>query len=102
MSNAALALFVPFSASGEPWVVRRARTVVDTYPSRQEAIVGALDLASDLGERMGTEVSIEVQDSGGDWQVLSPEQARKSARSFASLGRKNPTDSAQTSGGSAA
>lgn len=102
MTNEALALFVPFSAPDEPWVVRRARTVVETYSSRQEALMGALKLASELGERMGSDVRIDVQAPDGEWETLSRDQARKSARSYASLGRKKQSNFPQTNGGSAA
>ena len=85
MSGSALTLFVPYSPEGEPWVVRRAHTVVETVASRDEAVMAAFRLASDLSERMGSGVGIEVQEPDGDWQALSPVQARRSARSFAKL-----------------
>lgn len=89
MSGSALTLYVPYSPEGEPWVVRRAHTVVETVASRDEAVMAAFRLASDLSERMGSGVSIEVQESDGNWHALSPVQAHKSARSFAKLRNKS-------------
>lgn len=88
MENSALVLFVPFAAPGEAWAVRRARTVVETYPTREQAVMGAFGLASDLSQRMGSVVRIEIQEADGAWHNLSPVNARKSARAFASLHRK--------------
>ncbi len=83
MEHSTLALFIPFAAEGEPWVVRRAHTVVESWPTKNEAIMAAFRLATDLCERMGSEVSIEMQDAEGDWHMLSP--VRRRARTFAAL-----------------
>ncbi|HET8553513.1 MAG TPA: hypothetical protein VFL78_01710 [Rhodanobacteraceae bacterium] len=85
MEGTALAIFVPFSPPGEPWVVRRAHTVVETWPSREEAVMGAFRLASDLCNRMGSDVRIEVQEADGAWRALSPVHPHKSSRSFSKL-----------------
>ncbi len=85
MDHSALTLFVPFSPRGESWVVRRAHTVVETLPSREDAVLAAFRLASDLSIRMGADVRIEVQEADGGWHALSPVHARKSARRFARL-----------------
>lgn len=69
MEDSALTLFVPFAPTGEPWVVRRARTVVETFASRDEAIAGAHVLASNLARRMGAKVCIRTQDARGDWRA---------------------------------
>ncbi|HEX7341179.1 MAG TPA: hypothetical protein VF269_02770 [Rhodanobacteraceae bacterium] len=101
MENSVLALFVPFAAPGEPWVVRRARTVIETFSSREEAVMGAFGLASDLSSRMGTDVRIEVQEPDGGWRALSPVHARKSARSYASLHRETAAGASRSGGQSA-
>lgn len=85
MESSALAIFIPFSPPGEPWVVRRAYTVVETWPSREEAVMSAFRLAADLCKRMGSEVRIEVQEADGTWRALSPVHPHKSARSFSNL-----------------
>lgn len=90
MENTGLVLLVPFSPAGEPWAVRRAHTVVETYPSREEAVMGAFGLAMDLCKRMGSDVRIEVQEADGAWRALSPVHSRPNARSYASLGREDP------------
>lgn len=90
MESSALVLFVPFAPEGEPWAVRRARTVIKTYPTREQAVMGAFGLASELSQRMGSIVRIEIQEADGAWHALSPVHARKSARSFATLRRKTP------------
>lgn len=91
VESSALVLFIPFAAAGEPWSVKRARTVVETYPTREQAVMGAFGLASDLSQRMGSVVRIEIQEADGAWHALSPVNARKSARGFASLHRKSPS-----------
>lgn len=85
MDNSALAIFVPYSPPGEPWVVRRAHTVVETWNSREEAVMSAFRLASDLCNRMGAEVRIEVQEANGGWRALSPVHPHKSSRFFSNL-----------------
>jgi hypothetical protein len=85
-------LFVPFSPPGESWVVRRAHTVVETWSSREEAVMGAFRLAGELVERMGSDVRIEVQESDGGWRALSPVHAeRQSARRYQNL-RRSPDE----------
>lgn len=89
-----LALFVPYSPTGSAWVVRRARTIVNTYRSQREAIDAARGLAVDLHERMGGGVRIEVQDASGGWRVLAPAandrtDGTKSSQT-AAAGQRNP------------
>lgn len=87
MANTALALFIPFATPGEPWAVRRAHTVVETYATREEAVMGAFGIASDLSVRMETDVRIEIQESNGAWRALSPVHRPRSARLYANVGR---------------
>ncbi len=101
MENSALVLFVPYSAADAPWVVRRARTVVESWPTREQAVMGAFGLAADLSRRMGSVVRIEIQEADGAWHALSPVNAHKSARTYASLRRKPPAAPARTGSGSA-
>jgi hypothetical protein len=71
MGSSTIALFVPFSAPDSAWVVRRAHTVVRSYPTREAAIEGACELAAELRGRMGGNVRIEVQGENGGWRVFS-------------------------------
>ncbi|HEX7339110.1 MAG TPA: hypothetical protein VF271_04160 [Rhodanobacteraceae bacterium] len=70
MENATFTLLVPFAPIGEPWVVRRARTVVETFDSREDALAGARALAMGLARRMGTSVRVRTQDAKGAWCTL--------------------------------
>ncbi len=71
MGSSTIALFVPFAADGSIWVVRRAHTVVKSYPTREAAIEGACEFAAELRGRMGGNVRIEVQGENGGWRVFS-------------------------------
>lgn len=97
VESSALAIFVPYSPPGEPWVVRRAHTVVETWPSREEAVMSAFRLASDLCNRMGSDVRIEVQEANGAWRALSPVHPHKSARLFSNLRYNKPPSGSKKS-----
>lgn len=72
MGNRAMMLFVPFSPAGDPWVVRRAHTVMDVCPTREQAVARAFSRAGDLAQRLGARVGVQAQDENGGWHVLSP------------------------------
>ena len=72
MKNAVMTLFVPFSPPGDPWIVRRARTVVEVCPTREQAMTVAFDRAAELAQRMGMRVRVQAQDENGQWRALPP------------------------------
>lgn len=57
-----LTVSVAFDAADAVWVIRRARTVIAQYASRDQAIAAASEMAYSLRQRLDCNIRIRVRD----------------------------------------
>lgn len=79
-----LTVSIAFDRSERAWVVRRAHTVMGTFPSRDEALRGACEMGVNLRRRMHCDMRFRVRDGLGKWHVYATMNDDRSADDVAS------------------